>query len=101
MAASDNTGWDCHAHLFGPYARFPLAADRSYTPPEATPTYIMPGLVGWTDTLEMRPPVTAGPIRRGVMSALTALASAALPVESGDVAGAAAAGAFREAARWA
>ncbi len=29
-------GWDCHAHLFGPYARFPLAADRSYTPPEAT-----------------------------------------------------------------
>jgi predicted TIM-barrel fold metal-dependent hydrolase len=30
------TGWDCHAHLFGPYDRFPLAADRSYTPPEAT-----------------------------------------------------------------
>ena len=29
-------GWDCHAHLFGPYDRFPLAADRSYTPPEAT-----------------------------------------------------------------
>lgn len=28
-------GWDCHAHLFGPYARYPLAADRSYTPPEA------------------------------------------------------------------
>jgi predicted TIM-barrel fold metal-dependent hydrolase len=28
--------WDCHAHLFGPYERFPLAADRSYTPPEAT-----------------------------------------------------------------
>ena len=30
-----NSGWDCHAHLFGPYARYPLAADRSYTPPEA------------------------------------------------------------------
>ncbi len=29
------TGWDCHAHLFGPYARFPLAPERSYTPPEA------------------------------------------------------------------
>ena len=30
------TGWDCHAHVFGPYGRFPLAPDRSYTPPEAT-----------------------------------------------------------------
>jgi predicted TIM-barrel fold metal-dependent hydrolase len=28
-------GWDCHAHLFGPYGRYPLAAERSYTPPEA------------------------------------------------------------------
>jgi 2-pyrone-4,6-dicarboxylate lactonase len=28
--------YDCHAHIFGPYARFPLATDRSYTPPEAT-----------------------------------------------------------------
>lgn len=28
-------GWDCHAHLFGPYDRYPLAADRSYTPPQA------------------------------------------------------------------
>ena len=28
-------GWDCHAHLFGPYDRYPLAAVRSYTPPEA------------------------------------------------------------------
>jgi predicted TIM-barrel fold metal-dependent hydrolase len=28
-------GWDCHAHLFGPYTQYPLAADRSYTPPEA------------------------------------------------------------------
>lgn len=28
-------GWDCHAHLFGPYERYPLASDRSYTPPEA------------------------------------------------------------------
>lgn len=28
-------GWDCHNHLFGPYAEFPLAQDRSYTPPEA------------------------------------------------------------------
>lgn len=27
--------WDCHAHLFGPYAEFPLAAERTYTPDEA------------------------------------------------------------------
>lgn len=33
---STGAGWDCHAHLFGPYDSFPLAAERSYTPPEAT-----------------------------------------------------------------
>ena len=33
--------WDCHAHLFGPYERFPLAPERSYTPPEAIePQYL-------------------------------------------------------------
>lgn len=28
---------DCHCHVFGPYRRYPLAADRTYTPPEAGP----------------------------------------------------------------
>ena len=36
QAVRASGGWDCHAHLFGPYDRFPLAPDRSYTPPEAT-----------------------------------------------------------------
>ena len=26
---------DCHTHIFGPYDRYPLAAERSYTPPPA------------------------------------------------------------------
>ncbi len=33
---TSNAGqWDCHAHVFGPYADFPLAAERTYTPDEA------------------------------------------------------------------
>ncbi len=33
---ASSTGWDCHAHLFGPYCTYPLAAERSYTPTQAT-----------------------------------------------------------------
>jgi len=40
-SASANAGWDCHAHVFGPYDRYPLAAERGYTPPEASlPDYL-------------------------------------------------------------
>ncbi len=30
-----NSKWDCHAHVFGPYGRYPLASGRSYSPKEA------------------------------------------------------------------
>ncbi len=30
------SGWDCHAHLFGPYAQFPLADTSVHSPPEAS-----------------------------------------------------------------
>ncbi|MET0289743.1 MAG: amidohydrolase family protein [Pseudoxanthomonas sp.] len=29
------SGWDCHAHVFGPYASFPLADTSVHSPPEA------------------------------------------------------------------
>ncbi len=30
-----NSKWDCHAHVFGPFENYPLAAGRSYSPNEA------------------------------------------------------------------
>lgn len=34
-AAPPAGAWDTHAHIFGPSARFPFAAGRGYTPPDA------------------------------------------------------------------
>lgn len=37
LAFTPPTGaWDCHAHVLGPFDRFPLQAQRSYTPPESS-----------------------------------------------------------------
>jgi predicted TIM-barrel fold metal-dependent hydrolase len=38
---------DTHAHVFGPATRFPYAADRSYTPPDAP----LARYLGMLDTL--------------------------------------------------
>jgi predicted TIM-barrel fold metal-dependent hydrolase len=38
---------DCHAHVFGPADRFPYAAERSYTPPDAP----LADYLGMLDTL--------------------------------------------------
>ena len=32
---------DCHVHIVGDPARFPMAADRVYTPPQASPDMLL------------------------------------------------------------
>jgi 2-pyrone-4,6-dicarboxylate lactonase len=34
--------WDCHAHVFGPAAHFPFAANRSYTPEDCPAAEYLP-----------------------------------------------------------
>ena len=36
MTAAADGAWDCHAHIIGDPARYPLAAGRSYDPPRAS-----------------------------------------------------------------
>ena len=36
VAGTLPVGWDCHAHLFGPYDRYPLAGSAVHAPPPAT-----------------------------------------------------------------
>lgn len=40
-------GCDCHTHIFGPFDRYPLAPERSYTPPPASPEDLIARL-DWT-----------------------------------------------------
>jgi predicted TIM-barrel fold metal-dependent hydrolase len=50
---------DCHCHVFGPYARYPLSPGRSYTPPEASVAeYLrMLGTIGLSRTVMVQPSV--------------------------------------------
>jgi predicted TIM-barrel fold metal-dependent hydrolase len=75
------TGWDCHAHLFGPYQRFPLAAERSYTPPEA----IEPQYMGLLRRLGLGHGVLVHPSAYGEDHSLLLHALAAQPALRGVV----------------
>ncbi|MFI4982297.1 MAG: amidohydrolase family protein [Nevskiales bacterium] len=50
---------DCHLHIFGPYARYPLKPERGYTPPEAlVPDYLaMANVLGLQRRVIVQPSV--------------------------------------------
>ena len=65
---------DCHLHVLGPYARYPLAADRPYTAPEAP----LAAMVAMLDTMRLDRAVVAhvsahGADQRVTLDALEAL----------------------------
>jgi predicted TIM-barrel fold metal-dependent hydrolase len=69
---------DCHVHVFGPAARYPLAPDRAYTPPEAS----IEDLLSTQDRLGMQRMVVVQPSVYGadnscMLDALKALGSRA------------------------
>jgi predicted TIM-barrel fold metal-dependent hydrolase len=67
-------GWDCHTHVFGPYDLFPLADQRSYSPPPASTAALCTHLdkVGLQNVVLVQPN-SHGSDTRAMMSALTAL----------------------------
>jgi predicted TIM-barrel fold metal-dependent hydrolase len=67
--------WDCHAHLFGPYDRYPLAATRTYTPDEA----IQPQYAALLERLGMAHGVLVHPSAYGTDYRLVLDALAARP----------------------
>lgn len=58
---------DCHTHVFGPYAQFPLVAGRTYTPPEASQAQ----LAALMDALGLRRVVIVQPSVYGVDNTAT------------------------------
>src|SRR5579872_1340521 len=58
VAAESFTGaTDCHVHIIGPQAKYPMAAKRPYTPPEATVAQLkaMHARIGITRTVLVQP----------------------------------------------
>lgn len=66
---------DCHAHVFGPEARYPYYADRSYTPADAS----LEMYIGLLDSLGVDRGVIVQPSVYGTDNRCTADAAAALP----------------------
>lgn len=64
---------DCHAHVFGPYDRFPLTLPRSYSPPEASLAQYraMLGTMGFDRGVLVQPSVH-GTDNRAMVAALEA-----------------------------
>lgn len=73
---------DCHCHVFGPFAQFPYADDRSYTPPEASladymallatlglerSVMVQPSVYGFDNRASLDAMIAMGDKMRGVM----------------------------------
>jgi 2-pyrone-4,6-dicarboxylate lactonase len=59
IAAIPPGACDCHAHVIGPHADYPLVADRSYTPPEspAAAYFAMLDAIGFTRGVLVQPSI--------------------------------------------
>lgn len=68
---------DCHFHIFGPHARYPLSAGRTYTPPEAS----IAQYLSLADTLGIRRMVVVQPSVYGTDNTCTLDAVAAFGTE--------------------
>lgn len=68
---------DCHMHIFGPHARYPLSPGRSYTPPEA----LVAGYQTMLATIGLHRTVVVQPSIYGTDNAVTLDAVAALGQE--------------------
>ncbi|MBF6989153.1 amidohydrolase [Cupriavidus sp. IK-TO18] len=66
---------DCHCHVFGPYGRFPLEGERTYTPPEYTPSAYLRLL----DSLHLNRGVLVQPSAHGLDNRAMLHALAAAP----------------------